>query len=81
MRTNIKVVGIGARRTGINKDTNQSYDFTPVSIVYSDGRTTGFRADTVNINTPDIPADLSVNCEYDAVMHMFKNRVYIDAIL
>lgn len=80
MRKTIKIIGIGTRRAGTSK-AGKAYDFTPVSIAYRDDNTTGHRAETVNMNTPDIPAGMTPGVELDAVMHFSKNRLYIDAIL
>ena len=81
MRTNIKVVGIGTRISGTSKKTGKNYDFTPVSIVFPDGRTAGYRAETVNVNTPELPVNLCVDTEYDVVLHYSNNQLYIDAFL
>lgn len=81
MRTNIKVVGIGSRLSGTSKKTNANYDFTPISIIFPDGKTAGYRAETVNVNTGELPANLAVNSEHDCVMHYANNRLYVDAFL
>lgn len=81
MRTNIKVCGIGQRMSGTSKKTNNNYDFTPISIIFPDGRTAGYRAETVNVNTNELPANLAVNSEHDCVVHYANNRLYIDAFL
>lgn len=81
MRTNIKIVGIGQRIAGVSSKTNKNYDFTPISLVFTDGRTAGYRAETTNVNTADLPATLALDAEYDAVVHFANNRLYIDAIL
>lgn len=81
MRTNIKITGIGPRVSGTSKKNNKPYDFTPISIVFPDGRTAGFRAETVNVNTADLPASLALDAEFDAVMHYANNQLYIDAFL
>lgn len=81
MRTNIKVVGIGQRISGTSKKTNKDYDFTPISIIFPDGRTAGYRAETVNVNAGELPAGLAVNSEHDTVMHYSNNQLYIDAFL
>lgn len=81
MRSNIKIVGIGQRRSGTSTKTNKGYDFTPISIVFTDGQTAGYRAETVNVNSADLPASLALDSVYDAVMHYSNNKLYIDAIL
>lgn len=81
MRCNVRVVGIGQRRTGTGKN-GRSYDFVPVSIEYMDPNFSGFKADTVNI-TGDmfVKADVQVNDDLDVVMHEQNFRLQVDAIL
>ena len=81
MRTNIKIIGIGSRMSGTSKNTGNAYDFTPISIAFADAKTRGHRAETVNVNTAELPADIAVGSELDAVMHYANNRLYVDAIL
>ena len=81
MRANIKIIGIGARRSGTSNKTGRGYDFTPISIAFSDPNMAGSRAETVNVNTGDLPAGFALDETFDAVMHYANNRLYIDAIL
>lgn len=83
MRTNIKIVGIGTRRTGTGKNTGKAYDFVPVSFVYKEEGVHGFSAVTSNIpgKMYDEIGGLELNKEYDTVMHSWNFSMVIDAIL
>lgn len=81
MRANVKVVGTGKRRVGVSS-TGNNYDFIPVSIVFPDSETAGYRAETININGPDFDrAGVAPDQTYDMVFHYVKGRPYLDAIL
>ncbi len=82
MRQNVKIVGIGRRLAGTSK-TGKAYDFLPVSFLYKDDFTTGYKAVTCNINGPivDSAGPLAVNKDYDVVFHFMNNSCFVDAIL
>lgn len=81
MRANVKVVGIGKRRTGVS-GTGKNYDFVPVSLVFSDPGTKGFRAETVNMEYHDFDDyGVSPDQELDMVFHFVQGRMFVDAVL
>lgn len=80
MRDNIKVMGIGKRKTGTAKSGNP-YDFIPVYFAFKEQDCQGFRCETVIFNPPEFPGDCTPGKEYDAVFHFERGRMYIDAIL
>lgn len=83
MRAYMKVVGLGARRSGVSSKTNKPYDFQAVSVLYDDQYTTGQKAATVNISGKDVDSvgGLHIGQEYDVVFHTYNNQVVIDALL
>lgn len=81
MRANVKVVGTGKRRKGVSAAGN-SYDFTPVSIVFEDGETEGLRAETINIDQNIISEfGIAAGQQCDMVFHFVKGRAYLDAVI
>lgn len=82
MIANIKVIGLGQRKTGTSQK-GTPYDFVPVAFVYQDKYINGYKAETVNVDGPiiDRHGGLKLNEEVEAVMHEVNRRVYVDAIL
>lgn len=83
MRTTIKIVGLGNRLTGTSKKTNKPYDFQPVSFLYDDPYTTGFKAATANISGDMIDplGGLHLDEEREIFYHTYNNSVVVDGIL
>lgn len=83
MRTKIKVVGIGQRKSGMSKNTGKPYDFLPVSFVFEDQYFTGFRAATANIDGPTVDAAgmLKVDDQREIFYHTYNGTVIVDGIL
>ena len=79
MRKNVKVIGIGSRRTGTSKAGNQ-YDFTPVTLAYPEDGFNGYRAETCNMDTALI-SGINVNDQLDVVFHFQNYKMVVDAIL
>ena len=48
-RTKMKIVGLGNRMQGVSKKNGKPYDFQPISFVYKDQYTTGYKAATSNV--------------------------------
>ena len=83
MRGVMKVVGLGTRKQGVSKNTGKEYDFLPVSFIFSDAYTTGYKAATCNVSGDivDGVGGLKIDGEYDFVFHDQKFHTVIDAIL
>ena len=81
-RTKMKVVGLGDRMKGISKKNEKPYDFLPVSFVYSDQYTNGFRAATSNISGDMIDAigGIKLNEEREIFYHTYNGYVIVDGI-
>lgn len=81
MRKNVRIVGIGKRRAGTSAAGN-SYDFTPVSLLFKDDQMSGMKAETTNISAEVLPFDLlAIDQEYDMVMHYANFKLYVDAVI
>lgn len=84
MRKIINIVGIGDRKSGISKNTNKPYDFTPVAFTYEDKFMDGLKAACTNLNqdccppgyTPTVGESLEVFMRED----YRTGRVYIDGV-
>lgn len=83
MRTVAKVVGIGARKSGISNKTNRPYDFTPFHLIYKDSGTEGCAAASplVDQSILDPIAKPKVGDEIDIVYHFANGSMTVDAIL
>lgn len=82
-RTTIKIVGLGNRMQGVSKKNGKSYDFLPVSFVYSDQFTNGFKAATANVSGDMIDAlgGVKLNEEREIFFHSYNGSVVVDGIL
>lgn len=83
MRTNIKIVGLGKRMKGASSKNGRPYDFQPVSFVFPDKYTEGFKAATCNVQGEDIDAcgGLTINETRDAFVETFSGVTRIVGIL
>lgn len=83
MRAKVKIVGMGKRLSGTSKKTNNPYDFIPLSFIYQDKFTEGYKAETVNVDGEyvDDHGGIKVGDEVEFVFHVANNRTYVDAIL
>lgn len=83
MRTVAKVVGIGARKSGIGEKTGRPYDFTPFHLVYQDKNVEGFAAVQTLVDQSILdPIPLpKVNEEVEIVYHFNNGSLTVDAIL
>ena len=83
MRTVAKVVGIGARKSGISNKTNRPYDFTPFHLIYKDKGTEGAAAASPLVDQSILdPIPLpKIGDEIDIVYHFANGNMTVDAIL
>lgn len=82
-RAKMKIVGMGKRMQGVSTKTGKSYDFQPISFVFDDPYTTGFKAATANVEGAMLDAigGVRIDEEHDMFYHGFKGAVYVDGIL
>lgn len=82
-RTKMKIVGLGNRMQGVSKKNGKPYDFQPISFVYSDPYTTGFKAATSNVpgDMVDAIGGVKVDEEKEIFYHSYNGSVVIDGIL
>lgn len=81
MRSKVKIVGVGQRRSGTSA-SGRSYDFTPLAFVFEDQQFTGYRAATVNVDAKSLSGYVpQVGESYDMVFHFADNRLFVDAII
>ena len=81
MRKNVRIVGVGKRRVGTSAAGN-SYDFTPISVLFKDDQMAGMKAETTNVSADVLPHELlGIDQEYDMVMHYSNFKLYIDAVI
>lgn len=82
-RTKMKIVGLGNRMQGVSKKNGKPYDFQPISFVYSDPYTTGFKAVTSNVpgDMVDAIGGVKVDEEKEIFYHSYNGSVVIDGIL
>lgn len=82
-RTTIKIVGIGSRMQGVSKKNGKPYDFQPLSFIYDDKFTTGYKAATANVagDMLDAIGGVNLNEEKEIFYHSFNNSLVIDGIL
>ena len=82
-RTKMKIVGLGNRMQGVSKKNGKPYDFQPISFVYSDPYTTGFKAATSNVPGDMVGAigGVKVDEEKEIFYHSYNGSVVIDGIL
>lgn len=83
MRTRAKVVGMGARKSGIGKKTGRPYDFTTLHLVYPDKNTEGFAVAPADVDQSILdPIPLpKINDEIDIVYHLENFKMVVDAII
>ena len=83
MRTIAKVVGIGARKSGISNKTHRAYDFTPFHLIYKDKSVEGAAAAAPLVDQSVLdPISLpKVGDEIDIVCHFVNGSMTVDAIL
>lgn len=78
MRKTVEVIGIGERKLGVSKKTNQKYDFTEVAIAFEHKRFNGRRCEVVAIDCEMLEQHpLSVGEVFDAEVYEmnFKTRI------
>lgn len=82
-RTKMKIVGLGNRMQGVSKKNGKPYDFQPVSFVYDDPYTTGFKAATANISGDMLDAIGGVKIDEvrEIFYHSYNSAVVVDGIL
>lgn len=84
MRCNVRVVGIGKRRSGTSK-AGRDYDFVPLSINFVDPEDKEFqgeRAETINMTFKDFNQnDIQLGDGLDVVMHWQNYQLVLDAVL
>lgn len=84
MRCNVKIVGIGKRRSGTSK-AGRDYDFVPVSILFQDPEDHEFkgeRAETLNVTFRQFnDSDMALGDTLDVVMHWQNYALQLDAVL
>lgn len=82
-RTKMKIVGLGNRMQGVSKKNGKPYDFLPVSFIYPDQYTDGFKAATSNVSGDMIDAlgGVKVNEEREIFFHSYNGSVVVDGIL
>lgn len=83
MRTNIKIVGIGERKSGVSAKNGKPYDFQPISFVFPDTYTKGLKAATANVSGDMLDAigGVKLEEEKEIFFHTYNNNVVIDGIL
>lgn len=82
-RTTIKVVGLGNRMRGNSKKNGKPYDFQPISFIFDDPYTTGYKAATANVSGDMLDAigGVNLNEEKEIFYHNFNNSIVVDGIL
>lgn len=82
-RTKMKIVGLGNRMQGVSKKNGKPYDFQPISFVYKDPYTTGYKAATSNVPGDMIDAigGVKVDEEREIFFHAYNGTVTVDGIL
>lgn len=81
MITNITIVGIGDRKSGVSK-AGRAYAFTPVHYTRKDQRVSGLVAESANIDDETLSkCRLELGKTYEAVTHYANFHTYVDAIL
>ena len=82
MRTKVKIVGIGERRSGVSKK-GRNYDFTPFHLIYPDKNTEGFAAASANVDQSILDAIPlpKINDEVEIFCHFYNGSMMIDGIL
>ena len=63
-RTKMKIVGLGNRMQGVSKKNGKPYDFQPISFVYKDQYTNGYKAATSNV-----PGDMIAGRSFRITWH------------
>ena len=83
MRAKMKVVGLGERKSGVSTKNNKPYDFIPISFIFEDRFTEGFKAATSNVGYDMVEAigGIKVNEEREMFFHTYNNTIVIDGIL
>ena len=79
----MKVVGLGERKSGVSTKNNKPYDFIPISFIFEDKFTEGFKAATSNVGYDMVEAigGIKVNKEREMFFHTYNNTIVIDGIL
>lgn len=82
-RTKMTIVGLGNRMQGVSKKNGKPYDFQPISFVYEDPYTTGFKAATANVDGGMLDAigGVKIQEEHEIFYHGYNGSVTIDGIL
>lgn len=82
-RTKMKIVGLGNRMQGVSKKNGKPYDFQPISFVYKDQYTIGYKAATSNVPGDMIDAigGVKVDEEREIFFHGYNGTVTVDGIL
>ena len=82
-RTKMKIVGLGNRMQGVSKKNGKPYDFQPISFVYKDRYTNGYKAATSNVPGDMIDAigGVKVDEEREIFFHGYNGTVTVDGIL
>lgn len=82
-RTKMKIVGLGNRMQGVSKKNGKPYDFQPISFVYKDQYTAGYKAATSNVPGDMIDAigGVKVDEEREIFFHGYNGTVTVDGIL
>ena len=82
-RTKMKIVGLGNRMQGVSKKNGKPYDFQPISFVYKDQYTNGYKAAPSNVPGDMIDAigGVKVDEEREIFFHGYNGTVTVDGIL
>ena len=82
-RTKMKIVGLGNRMQGVSKKNGKPYDFQPISFVYKDQYTNGYKAAISNVPGDMIDAigGVKVDEEREIFFHGYNGTVTVDGIL
>lgn len=82
MRTKAKVVGMGARKSGVSKK-GRAYDFTPFHLIYEDKNTEGYAAAVTNVDQSILDAIPlpKLGDEIEIFCHFYNGSMTVDGIL
>lgn len=82
MKKYVKIVGIGERKKGVSRKTNQPYDIQKVACVFDDGYITGQNAFNCFVDGAEAEdIGLVVGHEYEVVLGYRNYQPYIVAFI
>lgn len=82
MKTTIKIVGIGERKTGVSQKTQKPYDLVNIAYTYADNRMDGCNATNQIIDGSWLDEyKLEIGREFECVMSYRNYQPYIVAII